>query len=188
MTPSGPTATKRARSGRYRRATRGATTILSAACLAVGLSGCGNWIEVHHAGLTGLTVDKAGQPVIAVMTCSKATPMIDMAEGMKKADAGKVPNVERGRWVARHAYSGVQLLAVNAPGKSWKTTRSPGVLEPGTLFIFDGGTREDDVASLGGVFFRLNDLAALSPDEVQVNGKPMSWARFAAYDCKDMPG
>jgi hypothetical protein len=170
------------------RVTTGATAVLStavlSACVALGLSGCGNWISVTEAGQMGLTVDDAGRPVVAVMTCDKATPVVEMSEGRKKSDPDNAENVQRGGWQARHKYVGVERLALETPGPVWRTTTSgPGRLEPGTLFIVDGGTLEDDNASLGGVTFRVPDLARLSPDTVQVNGKTTSWRAFGAHHC-----
>lgn len=168
---------------RRRRATKGATAVLSAACVAFGLTGCGNWISVTDAGQMGLTVDAAGRPVVAVMTCGKATPVIEMSEGRKKSDPDNAENVQRGSWQARHRYAGVEKLALETPGPVWRTTSSPGRLEPGTLFIVDGGTLEDDDASLGGVTFHMSDLARLSPDTVQVDGRTTSWRAFGSHRC-----
>jgi hypothetical protein len=159
-------------------------TVLAAACLAVGLSGCGNWLTVTDAGQLGITVDSAGAPVVAVVTCAEATPVIGMFEGRKKSDPDSKTNVQRGRWVARRAVLGVSTLALAAPGEIWRTTSSPGPLEPGRLFIVDGGTVEDDHAYLGGVSFRARDLATLSPDKVAVNGKIKSLTEFGSYQCR----
>jgi hypothetical protein len=164
------------------RATRSATA-LSAASLALALSGCGNWISVTDAGQMGLTVDSAGRPVVAVMTCDTATPVIEMSEGRKPSDPDNAVNVPHGSWRARHAYAGVQKLALEAPGPAWRTTSRSGGLEPGTLFVVDGATVEDDNASLGGVSFHVRDLARLSPDAVQVNGRSTSWRAFGSYHC-----
>jgi hypothetical protein len=155
------------------------------ACLVVPLSACGNWISVTDAGQLGITVDAAGQPVVEVMTCSKATPLIDLAEGRKKSDPASKANVERGRWTARRPFSGVAQLALTAPGSDWKTTKSPGALESDRLFIINGGTLEDDNATLVGVSFRTADLAKLTPDRVRVNltGRTVSQRTFAAYTC-----
>ena len=74
--------------------------VVSAAGI-VGLSACGNWTTYStDAGQLGLTVDAAGQPVIAVMTCTKTTAAIDMFEGRKKSDPENKVSVERGDWVA----------------------------------------------------------------------------------------
>jgi hypothetical protein len=157
--------------------------VLTAGCLAASLSACGNWITVHDAGQIGITVDTAGQPVVAVMTCSKATPVIEMSEGRKKSDPDNKVSVSRGSWQARRAFTGVEKLALTAPSSSWKATGSPGRLESDRLFVVDGGTREDSNGSLGGVSFRTGDLAALSPDTVRVNGKIKSLNAFGAYQC-----
>jgi len=153
-------------------------------CLALGLSGCGNWITVTDAGQVGLTVDGAGQPVLAVMTCDTARPVIELVEGRRKADPDNKPNVQRGSWEARRGFSHVQKLALTAPGDDWKTTRSPGPLEPGRLFVVVAGTVEDENASLAGVSFRTQDLARLSPDQVLVDGKVESLRTFGAYECR----
>jgi hypothetical protein len=185
MKTSGAQSRRRAlgppRPGRARSLT---LAVLGAACLVAALSACGNWITVHDAGQLGLTVDRAGQPVVAVVTCAKATPVIEMSEGRKKSDPDSKVNVSRGHWEARRAVAGVEKLALTAPGDAWKTKSSPGPLESDRLFLVDGGTLEDDNASLGGVSFRVGDLASLSPDKVQVNGKIMSWSAFAADKCQ----
>jgi hypothetical protein len=185
MTPTGPKPGHRSlQPGRQGRATRLATTVLSAACLTLGLSACGNWISPPTVvGQVGLTVDAAGQPVIAVVTCSKQTPMIYMYEGRKKSDPGSKQNVQRGSWKARRGFSGVEKLDLAAPGVNWRTTSPSGSLQSDRLFLVDTGTAEDDHASLGGVDFRLGDLARLTPDQVQVNGKIRSWSAFGAFTC-----
>jgi hypothetical protein len=165
------------------RCTRSAMAVALLGLLAVGASGCGNWITVTYAGQVGITVDRAGHPVVAVMTCSKATPVIDMAEGRKKSDPDNKPNVQRGRWQARSGFSGVEKFALTAAGENWVTKRSPGTLEPGRLFVIDGGTLEDENASMGGVSFRVEDLAQLSPNQVKVHGKVESLSRFSTYKC-----
>lgn len=165
------------------RVTRGALAVLTAACLAVSLSGCGNWISVTYAGQVGLTVDAAGQPVAAIFTCSKARPIINMSEGLKASDNGKKPNVDRGTWTARRGFAGVQKLALAAPGENWTPRRGSGPLQPGTLFIIGGGTVEVKDATLGAVDFHTKDLARLSPDKVLVDGKIESWSAFRSYKC-----
>jgi hypothetical protein len=157
--------------------------VVSVACV-VGLSACGNMIpDVTDSGQMGLTVDATGQPVIAVFTCSKTTAAVDMFEGRKPSDPEDKVSVDRGSWVARRAFAGVQKLAITAPGQDWKTDSGPGTLESGTQFVLEGRTTEVEYSSLGGVDFRTRDLAKLSPDRVEVNGKPMSWSAFAAYKC-----
>jgi hypothetical protein len=157
--------------------------LIPLACV-VALSACGNVIpEVTDAGQLGLTVDAAGQPVIAVVTCAKSTAAVDMFEGRMASDPDNKENVARGDWRARRAFAGVQKLSLTTPGDAWKTSSSPGRLEPGKLFVVEGRTIEVDYSSLGGAQFRTRDLAKLSPDRVEVNGKPMSWSAFAAYKC-----
>lgn len=160
--------------------------VLSAACLAVSLSGCGNWIEgFTEAGQLGVTVDEAGQPVVAVMTCSAVRPVITMYEGRKPSEPESKENVKRGSWVARKAFSGVEKLPITVPGNAWKTTSSSGPLEADRLFVVEGFSVDDDLASVGGTSFRTGGLAALSPDQVRVNGKVVSWTTFGAYQCAE---
>lgn len=106
-----------------------------------------------------------------------------MAEGRKKSDPGSKVNVNRGTWQARRGFSGVEKLALTAPAENWKPRSGPGPLQPGTLFVIDGGTVEVKDASLGGVDFQTKDIARLSPDEVLVNGKVESWRAFGAHKC-----
>jgi hypothetical protein len=146
-------------------------------------SACGNAITVVDAGQLGITVDRAGRPVIAVMICATATPVINLAEGRKASDPDNQPNVERGSWQARKNFTGVQQLALAEPGAGWVTARGPGTLEPDRLFVVDGGTVEDDNASLVPVSFRTADLAALSTGRVRVDGKIESLSQFGAYQC-----
>jgi hypothetical protein len=151
--------------------------------LALALSACGNWVTVSDAGQLGLTVDAAGRPVVAVVTCHPVRPVIGLYEGHKKTDPENKANVRRGGWQSRRPFSGVAKLTLTAPDPSWTTTSSSPTLERGRLFVVDGGTLEDENASLGGVSFHLEDLAALSPDTVRVNGKAQSWQAFGAYRC-----
>jgi hypothetical protein len=150
----------------------------------VGLAACGNAITIHDAGQVGITVDHAGRPVIMVMTCAKSTPVIDMAEGRKESDPDSKPNVERGHWRARQAFSGVRNIALKKPEEGWLTTRDPGSLESDRLFIVGGGTVEDKNASLTPVDFRTPDLTRLSPDQVLVNGKVEPISAFGDYRCR----
>lgn len=185
MTPSGWQPRRRARRlGSRRRATTRVSAVTSVGLLVLGLSACGNWVmSVTDAGQVGITVDGTGRPVIVVVTCATARPVITMFEGRKSSDPESKHNVQRGSWQARRGFSGVEMLALSAPGEDWKTTSSPGPLEPGTLFVVEGGTAEDEHASLGGASFRAEDLPSLSPDDVQVNGKSISLSAFGAYQC-----
>jgi hypothetical protein len=151
--------------------------------LVAGLSACGNWISVTDAGRVGITVDPSGKPVIAVMTCGESTPVIGMAEGRNETGPDTEPNVERGRWRARKAFTGTETFPLTDPGENWVTLRGPGTLETGKVFVVEGGTVEDEHASLGGVSFRTADLARLSPGRVQVEGKVESLSTFGAYQC-----
>jgi hypothetical protein len=161
-----------------------AGTALLLGAFAVGLSACGNAITVHPAGQLGMTVDRAGQPVLAVMTCFRATPAIDLAEGRPEPDPGTQPNVQRGSWQARKGFSGVQRIAFATSGENWTSTKRPGTLEPGKLFVATGGTLEDKDANLAQVSFRAQDLARLTPDQVLVEeGKVEPLSTFSAYTC-----
>ena len=159
------------------------TALLMLSLGIAGLSGCGNAITVHDAGQVGITVDQAGGPVIMIMTCAMATPVIDLAEGRKESDPSTKQNVERGLWRARKAFTGVKQFALRNPGEDWLMSRDPGPLEPDRLFIVDGGTAEDKNASLTPVDFRTPDLTRLSPDQVLVNGKVEPLSSFGDYRC-----
>jgi hypothetical protein len=104
---------------------RSARALVPLGLLAAALSACGNLISVTDAGQIGITVDRAGQPVIAVMTCAKATPWIELGEGRKASDPENKVSAERGSWKARNSFAGVEKLALAAPGGNWTTTRSP---------------------------------------------------------------
>jgi hypothetical protein len=161
-----------------------AAAVVSLSLLVAGLPACGNLISVTDAGRVGITVDAAGNPVIAVMTCTGSTPVIDLAEGRNESDPDTEPNVERGEWRARRAFAGVRTFLIADAGKDWVTARGPGTLETGKLFVVDGGTVEDEHASLGGVSFRITDLGRLSPGQVQVEGKVQPLSAFGAYRCQ----
>lgn len=168
---------------RHSRA-RTAAALMPLSLVVVGVSACGNLITVHDAGRVGITVDSAGHPVIAVMTCAKATPVIEMAEGRKPSDPDTKTNVQRGTWQARQEFAGVEMIALDKPGEIWTMKRNPGTLEADRLFVVDGGTTEDDNASLAGVSFRIPDLAQLTPNQVQVDGKVESISTFGSYRCE----
>jgi len=172
--------------GCYRnpRRTRAAAAVAGLSLLVAGLSACGNLITVNDAGRVGITVDSARNPVIAVMTCGRSTPVITLAEGRKESDPDTEPNVERGEWRAGKAFVGVKTFPLARPGENWVTVRRPGTLEADRLFVVDGGTVEDKNASLGGVSFRTADLAHLSAGQVQVEGKVESLSTFGAYQCR----
>jgi hypothetical protein len=166
-----------------RRTGTGAAAVGRLSLLVAGLAACGNWISVTDAGRVGITVDAAKHPVIAVMTCGRSTPVIGMAEGRHESDPDTEPNVERGQWRAREAFIGVQTFPLADPGQNWVTIRRPGALETDNLFVVEGGTVEDQHASLGGVSFRIADLARLSPGQVQVEGRLESLSTFGTYQC-----
>jgi hypothetical protein len=173
-----------ARCDRYpRRTGTGTAAVAWLSLLVAGLSACGNWISVTDAGRVGITVDPARRPVIVVMTCGESTPVIGMAEGRNESDPDTEPNVERGQWRARQAFAGVQTFPLADPGANWVTVRRPEALETDTLFVVEGGTVEDEHASLGGVSFRIADLARLSPGQVQVEGKVEPLGTFGTYQC-----
>jgi hypothetical protein len=167
----------------HRPAARDAGWIALAALLVAGVSACGNVVTVVDAGQLGITVDAAGHPVIAVMSCGPATPVINLAEGRKPSDPEDQPNVQRGSWRARTSFAGVQQLALVEPGATWVTARGPGTLEVDRLFVVDGGTVEDDNASLVPVSFRTADLTGLAPGQIRVAGKTESLSEFGAYQC-----
>jgi hypothetical protein len=159
--------------------------VMGLTLLTGGLTGgCGNLITVVDAGQLGITVDAAGGPVIAVMSCARATPVISMAEGRRPSDPDDQENVERGSWRARTSFAGVRQLPISAPGENWTTIGEPGTLESDRLFIVNGGTVEDDDASLTPVDFRTSDLARLAPGRVLVAGKVESLEAFGAYRCR----
>jgi hypothetical protein len=162
---------------------RTAAVLTSLTLLVAGVSACGNAITVVHAGQVGMIVDRSGHPAIAVMTCSTATPVINMAEGRKPSDPDSQQNQQRGSWQARKGFAGVRLLPLFEPGDTWVTSLAPGTLEPERLFIVDGGTVEDKNASLLPVSFRVPDLARLAPDQVLVDGKVESLSAFGVYRC-----
>ena len=152
--------------------------------IVVGLSAGGNLVTVHDAGRVGITVDKTGQPVIVVLTCDTATPLIDLSEGRKPSDPDTKENVHRGNWQARKGFAGVRMLAVAKPSDEWSTTKDPGKLESDRLFIVDGGTAEDKDASLHAVSFTTQDLARLSPTQVRVDEKIEPLSTFGTYRCQ----
>jgi hypothetical protein len=158
--------------------------LLSLSLLAGGLSACGNLITVHDAGHVGITVDAVGSPVIMVMTCTRATPVITLSEGRKPSDPDTKPNVQRGNWRSRTPFTGVSKLALVPPGPTWTATLDPGTLQSDRLFIVDGGTIEDDDASLAPVSFHTQDLAPLTPNQVRVEGKIEPLSTFGAYRCQ----
>jgi hypothetical protein len=158
--------------------------LVSLVLLVAGGSACGIANYPTNAGQVGISVDQAGRPVIAIMTCAQATPMIEMSEGRKPSDPETKQNVLRGRWQARRAFTGVQTFTLGKSTVDWETVRDPGALESDRLFVVDGGTVEDDNASLGGASFRLEDLTRLSPNQVRVADKVESLSTFGAYQCQ----
>ena len=156
---------------------------LLALAVVAGTSACGNAITVHHAGRLGITVDQRHRPVVAVISCDRATPVINLAEGRRASDPDTRPNTERGAWKARTGFAGVQQFPLAAPGDGWVTELDPGTLEPDRLFIVYGGTVEDEDASLAQVSFRLQDLTTLSPGQIRTEGKVEPLATFSAYRC-----
>jgi hypothetical protein len=47
----------------------------------------------------------------------------------------------------------------------------PTALEPNRLFILTGGTADDEKTYLRQASFRVGDLAQLSPDRIEIEGK-----------------
>jgi hypothetical protein len=153
--------------------------------LGLGACGFGNSITVHDRGQVGVTVDGAGRPVLAVMTCRPVTPVITLSEGRGPSDPDDRPNVDRGRWQARGPFAGVRLLPLTAPTDLWRRTGAePGPLEAGRLFVAGGGTTDDQDADLTQVSFTGADLAALAPGQVRTGeGTVRSMADFGAHRC-----
>lgn len=184
-TSQGPGHGRSVQLDRGRRARTGGATV-SAVVLALAVSGCGNWITAHETGRVGITVDPAGSPVIAVLTCERSTPVVLMHEGRSESLADDEPNVQRGQWRAREPFTGVRTFSIADPGDQWRTDSTPGALEDDRLFIVDGGAVEDEDASLGGVTFRAEDLAAVTSDQVLVReGDLESLGAFGDYECSD---
>jgi hypothetical protein len=161
-------------------------TVVALSLVLVGVSGCGNLISYpDKVGQVGITVDQAGHPVIAVMTCSKATPVIGMFEGRKPSDPDTKENVKRGSWRARTAFAGVRSLTPTAPDDTWVIASAPGTLEADRVFVIDASIAEKENTTMGGVSFRLSDLDRLSPDQVQVDTGVQSLSTFSAYQCPE---
>lgn len=170
---------------RMRSRSRLATAAWTFVCLAPLVSACGLLEGFTTVGRLGVSVDAAGEPVIAVMTCSEVRPVITMFDDGDKVatDPESEQHIERGRWVAGAGFAGVRRLSISTPDQTWDVTRGPGALEPGRLFALEGFAVDDDFAALDGASFRVEDLAMLRPDRVQVNGELVSWAAFGAYRC-----
>jgi hypothetical protein len=164
----------------------GVRTFVAVSLVLVAVSACGNAISYpDKVGQVGITVDQAGRPVIAVMTCSKATPVIQMHEGRKPSDPDTKENVKRGSWQARTAFAGVRNLAPTATDDTWVTASGAGSLESDRMFLVTGGIAEKKNTTMGGVSFRLSDLDRLSPDQVQVDTGVQSLSAFSAYHCPE---
>ncbi len=167
-----------------RSRTRLVALTTTAACAAgLLLTGCFNAITVTDAGRLGITVDAAGAPVLLVMLCEKGRPYVQLVEGRTKSDLESKANVQRGEWSTDTAYRGVQRLTPADPEAGWTTTESPGALAPDVLLVADGGTAEDDTASLVPVDFTPADLATLRPGQVLTGGKTVSLDSFGRYGC-----
>ncbi len=154
----------------------------SVVLLVLAASGCGNAAVVHDAGQLGITVDAAGRPVIAVMSCAKATVWVNLSEGRQESQPGDQPNVQRASWRSRSSFAGVRTLALTGDG-NWSSTGKAGSLQPDQLLVLGGGTAEDDDASLTPVSFRVSDLTGMSPDQVRIEGKTESLAGFGTHRC-----
>lgn len=155
-------------------------------CLGVvGLTGCFNAIDVTDAGRMGVTVDATGKPVLMVMLCDKGTANVQLAEGRKESDPATKTNVERGAWTAMRTFQGVQELSLSRPAGLWTPRTGPDALDPGVFLIAEGGTEEDDGASLVPVDFRPTDLARLEAGQVLTDAKTLSVADFGDYTCHD---
>lgn len=167
------------------RSRAGLVALTTAAACAAGLvlTGCFNAITVTDAGRLGVTVDASGAPVLLVMLCEKSRPYVQLVEGRKGSDPESKANVERGEWSTDTTYRGVQKLTLAAPEAMWTTTKSPGALASDVLLIADGGTAEDDTASLVPVDFTPADLATLRPGQVLAGGKTVSLDAFGSYRC-----
>lgn len=172
---------------RMRSRSRLAAAAWTFVCLAPLVSACGLMQGFTTVGRLGVSVDEDGEPVVAVMTCSEVRPVITMFDDGDKVatDPESEQHIERGRWVAGAGFAGARRLSISTPDQTWDVTRSPGALEPGRLFALEGFDVEDEFASVGGASFRIEDLAALTPDLVQVNGSVVSWSTFGAYRCSN---
>jgi hypothetical protein len=176
---------QRGRRTRLARSPRAALTAAAACVAVVGLTGCFNAITVTDAGRVGVTVDAAGKPVLLVMLCDKGTANVQLAEGRKESDPATKQNVERGAWTAVREFRGVRELSLSRPGALWTPANGAGNLDPEGLLIAEGGTEEDDTASLVPVDFRPANLVRLAPGKVLTSDGTVSRARFGRYTCQD---
>jgi hypothetical protein len=165
---------------RLRRATLNAVAVFVAS---IGLTGCFNAIDVTDAGRMGVTVDAKGDPVLLVMLCDGGRPYVQLTEGRKPSDADSKQSTQRGEWSTDRKVNGVQRLTLGKPEAIWTTKQSPGALAPGVPLIAEGGTAEDDTATLVPVDFRPADLAGLRPGQVLTAEKTMPLSAFGRYTC-----
>ena len=143
-------------------------------------SGCGNVITTEIIGVTGVSVDDEGNPVVLVQLCKGTIDHVELS-GTREGLADDEPNPTYGGWDAASPAQGLISINLGSGTKGW-TGRvfSP---EPDRRYIVDGSSTTADVAT-SQVVFSADDLAGLQPGQVvRGDGEVVSAARFSTDAC-----
>jgi len=154
-----------------------AAVVLAAACLA----GCGNAVEAHVNGRTGISVDAEGNPVVVLAVCSEFVDQVVLSlgrEGLSESEA----NPEVGTWRARDHVTGSARLELAAPDASWET-HEPLSLDPQKHYIANASQADADVETAQVDFFG-RDLAEMAPDSVYVSSGDADTAKLERHDAE----
>jgi len=138
----------------------------AALVVALALTGCGNWVGDYPApnGTIGISVDKAGDPVIVLAVCSGKVTKIEMVGQLENEHD---PNPKIGLWVAKTPVTGDATLNPLNPGDEWTATRQPTLFKPHRVHIVADqtpGTDQDPLLDDG--TFTVAQLSKLTPDTV----------------------
>ena len=143
-------------------------------------SGCGNVITTEIIGVTGVSVDDEGNPVVLVQLCKGTIDHVELS-GTREGLADDEPNPTYGGWDAASPAQGLISINLGSGTKGW-TGRvfSP---EPDRRYIVDGSSTTADVAT-SQVVFSADDLANLQPGQVvRGDGEVVSAASFSTDAC-----
>jgi hypothetical protein len=155
--------------------------IVASTATAALATGCGNAINADLIGMTAVSVDEQGKPVVVVAVCSQHVDQVEVVGGREGLDANQ-PNPAVGSWTSEKQQTGTFTIDVAQPGDDW-TSSAPVRLEANRQYIVIA-SRSDADSEATQVSFRGGDLTTLEPGQLIVRDHEV-WtrAKFDQHAC-----